>query len=153
MWARVHALVRAHPRTATGVGFGGVAATTAAVAVLLASDGPPKVHFPPRPKLEALVFSYPPNALPEGSPRAVVPTAPTTYSGVQSAGLELVRSEKGRLSESFAQQGACARKPCNARIVVKADGAVAFDGDKWGEGYIPTGRGEEVVRVKRRPKV
>jgi hypothetical protein len=140
-WRYCVQFAHARPRVLAGVGVSSVVTVAVSVAFLVGSGGPPKVHFPPRPKLEPLVFSYPPNAVPEGSPRAVVPEAPKTFSGVQSAGLELVRSENGRLSALFAQQGACGKKPCNARIVAK-----------WAEGYIPTGRGEEVVRLKHDPK-
>lgn len=146
---QVREWVRAKPRQA--MASGGVVAVVIAGAVawhVATDDGPPPLHFPPRPKLEKLVFDYPPGALPEGAPRAVVPDAPKTFSGVQSAALELVRSERGNLQEGFKREGRCSKKPCDAKILVKADGQVVFDGERWAQGYIPTGRGEEVVRMK-----
>ncbi len=149
VWARARALAKAHPRRALGA-LGASAVAVVAVGWIVLNADTSLVHLPKPRGVRPIVLNIPEGALPPGAPIPTVPKYDPAYAHTQSAALEPVRDERGRLTRLFREVRDCSSKPCVKRIVVKADGRVAFDGARWADGYIPTGRGKEVVRL--RPK-
>jgi hypothetical protein len=141
----IKTLVAQRPRAVAAALIGGGVAT----AVMLWSPWDDTALHLQRPRgVRPIVLSIPDGALPPGAPQPSVPKYDARYANAESAALEQVRSRKGKLAKPFKRVRKCSKGPCVETIVVKSSGAIAFDGARWAEGYIPTGRGEEVVRLR-----
>lgn len=145
---RASALAAAHPRRTLGAVLGACIVASFAVGWLVLNVDTSPVHLPRPRGVRPIVINIPAGALPPDAPIPTVPKYDPAYAHTQSAALEPVRNERGRLARAYRELKDCSTNPCTKRVVVKLNGVVAFDGARWAEGYIPTGRGKEVVRLR-----
>lgn len=143
--SRVRSLIQARPRAAAGAGVAGVAACALALGLLLPNNRPPPIHLPPPIKVEQVQYTPPPAFRAPSNVTGV--TAPSVASPAPGQGLSVVRRADGALESGYQSRENCNSGTCITEIVDMSDNAVIFGASGWALGYVPTGRGAEVLRT------